>query len=210
MDDQILTFLRGEVRRQVSDWRYAHILSVEQEAANLAQIYMPEKTDKIRIAAILHDITKDFNVEKQLNLCEKFGIIQNDSYLYGKILHSFTGAEWIKREYPSLVDEEIVSAVRWHTVGRENMTPFECLIYLADFIEPTRPFEECKALRAYFYSQLELPDANKWTVLIRTMIRSLDESIRSLVEEGCMIAPSSVSARNYFLKLSKNNADCFI
>ena len=66
MDDQILTFLRGEVRRQVSDWRYAHILSVEQEAANLAQIYMPEKTDKIRIAAILHDITKDFNVEKQL------------------------------------------------------------------------------------------------------------------------------------------------
>lgn len=210
MENETLSFLRAEVRKLVSDWRYAHILSVEQEATHLAALYMPEKTEKIRIAAILHDITKDFNTEKQLNLCEKFGIIQNDSYLYSKILHSFTGAEWIKREYSSLVDEEIVSAVRWHTVGRENMTLFECLIYLADFIEPTRTFEDCRILREYFYANLEAPGTDKWAVLIQTMVRSLNLSIQALIEEGGMIAPSSVLARNYFLNLSKNNANCFI
>ena len=200
-----LQFLRTEVRKQVSDWRYSHILSVEEEAARLATVYLPDKTEKIRIAAILHDITKDFNTEKQLNLCEKFGIIQDDSYLYPKILHSFTGAEWILREYPTLVDEEIVSAVRWHTTGRAHMTVMECLIHLADYIEPTRRFEDCIRLRQVFYSRLEAPDADKWQALYDTLFDSFDMSITSLIESGEPIAIDSVKARNWLLEKKTRN-----
>ncbi|MBQ9121258.1 MAG: bis(5'-nucleosyl)-tetraphosphatase (symmetrical) YqeK [Clostridia bacterium] len=204
-----IKFLRAEVRKYVSDWRYAHILAVEEEAVKLAAIYSPEKTEKIRIAAILHDITKDFNTEKQLNLCEKFDIIQNDSHLYPKILHSFTGAEWIRREYPEWVDEEIVSAVRWHTTGRENMTLMEALLHLADYIEPTRKFEDCIRLRNAFYSRLEQKGADRWSVLRETVLDALDMSIQGLTESRELIAIESVKARNWLLATKENNAVCF-
>ena len=209
MDSANTEYLRQEVRKYVSDWRYAHVLSVESEAAHLASVYCPQKVEKIRVAAILHDITKDFNAEKQLNLCEKFGIIQKDSHLYPKILHSFTGAEWVRREYASIVDEEIVSAVRWHTTGREDMSLIECIIYLADYIEPTRKFEDCIQLREYLYSRLDEPDSDKWKVLCETMAKSLDCSIQSLIKSGEFIAIDSVRARNWFLKKLENNAICF-
>jgi nicotinate-nucleotide adenylyltransferase len=201
--------LKSEVRKYVSDWRYAHILAVESEAVQLALVYCPEKIEKIRVAAVLHDITKDFNTEKQLNLCEKFGIIKSDSHLYPKILHSFTGAEWIRSEYPSLVDEEIISAVRWHTTGRENMSLTECIIYLADYIEPTRKFEECIRLREYFYSRLRAPNSDKWRVLCETMLESLNRSIADLMQSGESIAPDSVRARDWFSTKLENNAICF-
>ena len=209
MSFETIEYLKSEVRKYVSDWRYAHILAVETEAVQLASVYCPEKTEKIRVAAILHDITKDFNTEKQLNLCEKFGIIENDSHLYPKILHSFTGAEWIRREYPSLVDEEIISAVRWHTTGRENMSLTECIIYLADYIEPTRRFEECIRLREYFYSRLHAADSDKWRVLCETMLESLNRSITDLMQSGAAIAPDTVRARDWFSTKLENNAICF-
>ena len=209
MSFETIEYLKSEVRKYVSDWRYAHILAVETEAVQLASVYCPEKTEKIRVAAILHDITKDFNTEKQLNLCEKFGIIENDSHLYPKILHSFTGAEWIRREYPSLVDEEIISAVRWHTTGRENMSLTECIIYLADYIEPTRRFEECIRLREYFYSRLHAADSDKWRELCETMLESLNRSITDLMQSGAAIAPDTVRARDWFSTKLENNAICF-
>ena len=209
MTSDTAAYLRQAIRKYVSDWRYAHTLAVEEEAVHLASVFCPEKAEKIRIAALLHDITKDFNAEKQLNLCEEFGIIQSDSHLYPKILHSFTGAEWIRREYPSLVDEEIISAVRWHTTGRENMSLIECILYLADYIEPTRRFEDCIQLRKYFYSHLEMLNSDKWRVLCETMVLSLDYSIKNLLASNEFVAIDSVRARNWFLAKLENNAICF-
>ena len=40
-------------------------------------------------------------------------------------------------------DEEILSAIRWHTLGKTNMTTFEMIIFLADKIE--RRFRWCKS-----------------------------------------------------------------
>ena len=205
-----LEFLRREVRSQVSPWRYAHTMGVEEEIVRLASIYCPPKKEKLRIAAILHDITKDINTEKQLNLCKKFAIIQDDSHLYPKILHSYTGAEWIAQAYPALVDEEIVSAVRFHTTGRAEMSLTECLLYLADYIEPTRRFDDCVRLRRAFYDGLAESGADKWRVLLDTLLLSFDYSIRGLTESGELIAIDTVKARNWLLEKKENNAVCFI
>ena len=35
-------------------------------------------------------------------------------------------------------DPEILSAITWHTTGKENMTLLEKIIYIADYIEPAR------------------------------------------------------------------------
>lgn len=205
-EKEVLSFLRESIKTQLSPWRYAHTLAVEEEAYALAKIFLPQKTYPVRVAALLHDITKDFNKEKQLNLCREFDIITKDSALYPKIMHSFTGAEWIAREYSDIVNDEIVSAVRYHTTGRASMTIFECLLYLADYIEPTRAFEDCRALRSYFYSELSKNPANPIEVLRKTMILSFDLSITNLIREGESVFPDTIFARNYFI----NEKDAFI
>ena len=35
-------------------------------------------------------------------------------------------------------DEEILSAITWHTTGRPGMTLLDKIIYIADYIEPNR------------------------------------------------------------------------
>ena len=51
--------------------------------------------------------------------------------------------------------DEVYGAIRWHTTGRPDMTLLEKLIYLADYIEPTRDFEGVEPLRALAYEDID-------------------------------------------------------
>ena len=46
------------------------------------------------------------------------------------------------------VDDEIYNAIWWHTTGHAHMTLLEKVIYLADYIEPSRNFPGVDKLRA--------------------------------------------------------------
>ena len=87
----------------------------------------------LRAAALLHDITKKCDFEKQLQYCAEFDIIiGNYDKLSPKTFHSKTAAAIIPRDFPEFDDEEIISGVRWHTTGHDGMTDFEAIVYLAD------------------------------------------------------------------------------
>ena len=85
------------------------------------------------------------------------------------------------------------------------MTLFEALIYLADYIEPTRTFEDCIKLREYFYENIEKDNGDKFEVLRKTLILSFDMTIKNLIEENKQIDNDSIEVRNYFIR----NKDCF-
>ena len=51
-------------------------------------------------------------------------------------------------------DEDILNAVRYHTTGRENMSPLEKLVYLADLLEEGRTFDGVEKLRKKFNADL--------------------------------------------------------
>ena len=55
--------------------RYLHTLAVEEEAARLGELFLPDRINALRAAALLHDITKRDDLEKQLQYCSEFGII---------------------------------------------------------------------------------------------------------------------------------------
>lgn len=194
--------LRESVKLRMSEKRYNHTLGVEREAKKLSEIYAPDKINKMRAAALLHDITKEYSLEKQLKICEKFGIIiGNYDIKMPKIFHSKTAAELICKEYPEYADEEIISSVRYHTTGRENMSICECIIFLADYIEDTRTFEDCVKLREYFYEGLAKCEngKDKEKLLADTMIYSLDMTVFDLLRENKLICEDTVKARNYFM-----------
>ena len=200
--DEMLNTLREQVREYLTEKRYAHTLSVESETGKLAALFLPAEQNCLRAAALLHDITKRLNLEKQLQLCQNFGIIvTNDETKAPKLLHAKTAAAVVSRDFPQFADNRVLSGIRWHTTGRAGMSLFESIVYLADYIEPTRTFADCVMLRQFFWEIISLAaDADsRMEVLRQTMVLSFDMTIRQLLAEGALVDRDTIEARNWFL-----------
>lgn len=200
--EEMLSRLREDVKDGMSEKRYRHTLGVEREAAALCAVYAPEKKNEMRAAALLHDITKEYSLEKQLKICERFGIIVNTlDKMAPKTFHAKTAAALLGELYPEYDIPDIVSAVRYHTTGRADMSICECILYLADYIEDTRTFPDCVRLRGYFYTGLAKcgTENDKLALLYDTMTLSFDMTIKGLVEDGVPICHDTTDARNSFI-----------
>lgn len=148
-----LSWLREKAYAYLEPKRIAHVVGCESEAVMLAKTW-GEDPDTAATAGILHDITKRFRGEEQLNLCRKYGIVYDEAEEKNPIiLHARTGAAMAGELFH--VSEEIRDAIRWHTTGKPDMTTLEKILYLADFIEPTRDFPGLDELRTLCYKDLD-------------------------------------------------------
>ena len=195
-------FVKTTVSSLQKDKRYRHTIGVANEALNLGRIFLPQKLEKLYLTGLLHDITKDLTTEKHFELCSKYDIkVSKD--IATKLLHAKTGASYAEaffgKEY---VDNEVFNGIYYHTTGRENMTLFEMIIYLADYIEDGRTFSDCVYLRNYFYQNIEDKNTTeqRLEVLRKTMVLSFDLTIKNLILEEKPIDFDTINARNYFLK----------
>jgi nicotinate-nucleotide adenylyltransferase len=160
----------------------------------------------LRAAALLHDITKEEIFEKQLQLCEKFDIIVDEiAKKAPKTLHAMTAAALIGEQYPEFADPRVIDTVRWHTTGHAEMTLCEHLIYLADYIDDTRKFEDCVILRDMFWNAdpAAMETEQRMAHLYRVLLASYDMTIRGLLEDGAPISADTFHARNHLLTLIK-------
>ena len=133
--------------------RIPHVEGCEQEAVRLAQRWGVDMDDA-REAAILHDITKKLALNENLNLLEEHGFPAEKLENAGeKLLHSKTGAVLARTLFG--VSDEVAGAIRWHTTGKAGMSPLEKVIYLADYIEPTREFNGVDVMRAAAYEDID-------------------------------------------------------
>ncbi len=142
------------VKGRLSEKRFKHTLGVVDAAIKLAKKYGAD-VEKAKIAAILHDITKEEEHNKQLKYCEEFGImLLNGETEIPALLHAYTGAYYAKNIL-GVEDEEILGAMYYHTTGRFDMTLLEKVIYLADYIEDNRSFEGVEAVRSIAYDGID-------------------------------------------------------
>ena len=148
-----LSWLREKAYAYLEPERIEHVVGCESEAVMLAKTW-GEDPDTAATAGILHDITKQYRGEDQLNLCRKYGIVYDEAEAQNTvILHARTGAAMARELFH--VSEEIQNAIRWHTTGKPDMTTLEKILYLADFIEPTRDFPGLDELRELAYKDLD-------------------------------------------------------
>lgn len=195
-------FIKATISSLQKEKRFRHTLGVANEALNLGRIFLPQKLDKLYFTGLLHDITKDFSTEKQFELCTNFNI-KITSDIAPKLLHSKTGASYAESVFgKDFIDDEVYDGIYYHTTGRANMTLFEMLIYLADYIESGRTFDDCVYLRNYFYEKIKNVKTieKKLEVLRKTMVLSFDLTIKNLILEKKPIDYDTINARNYFLK----------
>ena len=194
--------IKAFVCSKQSSKRYKHTLGVANEALSLGRIFLPQKLEKLYLASLLHDVTKDFEKEKQLDMCREFNIILKENTA-PKLLHSKTGAAYSRSYFgDEMIDDEVYNGILYHTTGKAEMSLFEIIIYLADYIEEGRTFEDCVYLRNFFYDNLKNMSTfnEKLEVLRQTMILSFDLTIKNLISENKSIDFDTVTARNYFLK----------
>ena len=140
-----ISYLKGK--------RVPHVLGTEETAAELAVRYGADVT-LARRAALLHDCTKRLDMEQQLALAEQYGVVLDEMERTTlKLQHAKTGAAIAEHVFGEC--REVVEAIRWHTTGKPDMTTLEKVLYLADYMEPTRDFSGVEELRTLAFEDLD-------------------------------------------------------
>ena len=179
------SWLREQAYAMLEPRRVAHVWGCEHTARDLAERWGCDP-DLAAEAGILHDITKKESRNDQLLLSEKYGIINDTVELSNlKLLHAKTGAAVARDRFG--VPDAVYDAIRWHTTGRPDMTVLEKVIYLADYMEPTRNFPGVETLRELVYKDLDL-----------AMLVGLKMSLDELLEKGVVAHHDTLDAFRYY------------
>lgn len=198
---QQIDALRYKVKRALSEKRYVHSLGVEKCAIRLSKYCLPGFEDELAVAALLHDITKEFSKVEQLSILAANNVSLTEYEIKSEqILHSYTAPFVISGEYAEYATRNILSSVRNHTVGDENMSIFDEIIFLADFIEDGREYRSSIAIREYVNEQMRENDTeNNMLVLHNAALRSINFTILHLLEKNRHIIEKTVLTRNALL-----------
>ena len=177
-----------ELKKVIKKSRFEHTLGVEEKAVELCSIY-GEDTEKGSLAALLHDYAKYVDDETMLQYAERFGIEVDDVYAASpNLLHGPVGAELV-REKLGITDDDILNAIRYHTVGRPGMSLLEKIIYIADMTEKGRDFEGVGILREA--SKRDIDEA---------MILCIDQTVTYTLMRRKKIHINSIQTYNYIIE----------
>lgn len=135
MNDNLENALKIYLQNNLSNKRYYHILSVYETAIKLGVLYH-ENIEKIKIAALGHDITKEMNKQKEKLIMDKY-FSQEEVYQIYPAWHSYSATIFLQNKF-NITDSQILNAIKYHTLGHIDMDNLAKIIYIADFIEPTR------------------------------------------------------------------------
>lgn len=139
---------------ELDNKRFVHTVGVAHTAACLAMSRGVDE-EKAFMAGLLHDCAKGLSDKERLDYCKKNGIEVSDvEKANPSLLHAKVGAHMAKAIY-DVDDEEIISAIRFHTTGRQAMSELEEIVFVADYIEPNRDHDkELPSIRKEAFDKL--------------------------------------------------------
>lgn len=126
--------------------RLTHILGVVETALVLADVH---RQDPIRVswAALLHDCAKCVEQSELQRCMEEYSLAEeDDDWRYPAVWHALVGAH-VARERYGIEDPVVLRAIRGHPTGNVGMSPIELVVYIADYVEPTREYPGSRELR---------------------------------------------------------------
>ncbi|MCD8870209.1 bis(5'-nucleosyl)-tetraphosphatase (symmetrical) YqeK [Staphylococcus gallinarum] len=175
------------VKAKLPQKRFEHSLRVAETAVKLADIYDGDK-DKAELAGILHDYSKYDDLGEMYQIVTKHNL---DSKLlsYGsEILHGPVCAVIMKEKY-GVYDDEVLSAIEYHTTGRAQMTKTEKLVFVADYIEPGRKTPGVEEIRDLAYNQGSLD---------KTIYEISKRTVMYLIGKDINVFDATIACLNYY------------
>ena len=179
------------LKENLCEERYLHSLGVMEASVELAQMFNMD-VEKAKITGLLHDAAKCFSNEKLLEIIHQHIPEVHDCELLNyKTLHAPVSAYLAKSQF-GIEDKEILDAIRWHTLGRCNMSDFEKIIFLADKIEARTRDKEFR------HQCLELLKEDKG--LDKAIFKCFEATIKSLVDRRLAICHITIDVYNELLE----------
>lgn len=187
---EILNWLKNNLNEE----RYFHTLGTAECAKELANKFNLN-SEKAYMAGLLHDCAKCFSNEKLLDIIHQHLNVEECEMLNYKTLHAPVSAYIAEKEF-QIDDKEILSAIRWHTLGKLDMTDFEKIVFLADKIEPnTRDKEYSDKIKALL---------NEPNGINKALLKCYKETIKSLVKRDLKICLLTIDIYNKLQDLVQN------
>ncbi len=144
-NDNLIFNIKQYLEAELSTSRYLHTIRVVDTAVEIARLYNVDVI-QVKVAAMLHDITKEKPVEWQKKILEENEA--TDQYLLTvvPIMHAYTGSVFAKSKF-GIDDEVVLDAIKYHTIGNPAMDDVAKVVYIADYIEPSRVQENVEKIR---------------------------------------------------------------
>ena len=153
--------IKKYLKKHLTKERYHHTLGVAYTAISLAMRYNPDIRNsnfikKAEIAGMLHDCAKCMDNDKNLRICKENHLSYRQfEWNHPYLLHGKVGAYIAKSRF-GIDDNDILQAITWHTTGRPNMSLLEKIVFIADYIEPSRrPVPELDKIRQLAFIDID-------------------------------------------------------
>ncbi|QGG47237.1 bis(5'-nucleosyl)-tetraphosphatase (symmetrical) YqeK [Heliorestis convoluta] len=184
LSDQI----QKDIEKNMSSKRFQHTLAV-MECAKAIASHWGIAPMKAAVAALLHDVAREWPLEKQCLYYEKANI---DGFSFcaqevPALLHGPAGSQWASDNY-DIVDKDVLDAISFHTLGHPKMGDLAKIIYLSDKIEVNRTYNGVEEIRKWVEKSID-----------KALLLSLDQTIVYVVQKGHCLHPLTVETRNLFL-----------
>lgn len=155
-------------------------------AENLARVHGADRS-KARLAGMLHDLARLYSPDRLLAECERramhIGALERANPI---LLHAPLSAQLASEDF-GVVDPEVLSAIEKHTLADGQMSSLDCVLYLADGLEPGRDYPERASI-----ARLAQTDLNE------AMRRMLLASLEYLRAKQLPTAPQTLAAMKTF------------
>lgn len=189
--DQLTELERAAAMGVLPHW--ARVSPKRREHMSRVAALMEEWAAKLRLseaevlrwaaAGWLHDILRD---EDPSVLRPEVTTEERD--LPGPVLHGPAAASRLRGE----VDSRVLTAIRYHTIGHSTLDTLGRALYLADFLEPGRDFEE--VWRAELRRRMPQELDRVLVEVIAARIRHLLERVKPIRPETALFWTSIVSS----------------
>ena len=191
--EELLKKIDSDLKSTLSEKRYKHSLGVMKKAEELALIYGVD-VNKAKLTGLAHDIGKEFSDEEMLKYAKENNIeVDNVEEVNVGLLHAKIGADICKKKYNFTL--EMQNAIKYHTVGNENMDLLAKIIFVADKTEEGRNYKkEEKNEQLQKVRELSKIDINE------ALLYEIDSSLIYTIQKHKLVHTDSILTRNKLLK----------
>ena len=177
------------LKANLDEERYEHSLGVAECAEELAERFGLDK-EKAYLCGLIHDCAKCFSNDELKNSICNCNDLCDGELINPKTYHAPAGALLARQEL-GICDDEILSATRWHTLGKIEMTDFEKVIFIADKVEKrTRPLEHREPIEKALEKGLD-----------EALLVCYGATIKSLVDRNLKICSQTIDIYNHLLNI---------
>lgn len=204
--EEKINSLRTAVSECMSKKRFLHTLGVEKTAVILARNFEEIDISEISVAAILHDISKEYSEAEQCSLAKSLSTGIRDGDLVFAVLHSITAPIIIKRDFPDFATKNVLSAVYNHTVGSPSMSIFDEIVFISDYIEPGRTYATCIDVRDALNADIIAAHSreDRLLALHKATLAALDNTIKAITSFGGILHSTTLETRDAFFAIVNN------